>query len=314
MALLEGVDQQVGALEVGTQKVEGLFLAGRGFLQSLQLLEHIVIVLAFLQLWQVAVVKREGQLVVVPGDDKIGDDIAGARGVGLAGAGLGIEAAYAGDGGLELRLGERQGVHDPLVVMRCESVEGAVDDSGGVAGVVVLVLSAVKLEGETLLQVACSYPRRVQLLDDVQHLLHLIVRHLYALGEGEVVGNEVEASPHIACIVEAADNLLRNTVLLRSEGTHGQLAHEMVEVRVFGHKDLLVYIHILVAFLSFAIAIVIVVGVDTHHVEGCIRAGLGQGLHHVVGAGRDFKHRVLLNLLFESLFQFSHGHLYQLQQ
>ena len=47
------------------------------------------------------------------------------------------------------------------------------------------------------------------MLDDCQHLQHLLWRNLDTLGEGEVVGYKVGTAAHIARTVDAAYYFLR---------------------------------------------------------------------------------------------------------
>ena len=70
------------------------------------LLEHLLIVFVELQLGKMAIVEGELQLVVVAGDDKVGDDIVGMRRLALSHTRLGVKAANALDSGVELLLVE----------------------------------------------------------------------------------------------------------------------------------------------------------------------------------------------------------------
>ena len=131
----------------------------------------------------------------------------------------------------------------------------------------------------------------------MEHLLHLVGVDFDALSEGEVVGNEVKAAAYVAGIVEAAHYFLCYVVLAGSEGAHGELSHEMVKVGVLRNEDSLVGVLVLVPFLSFAVAVVIVVSVYAHQVVALV-ATFGQGFHHVAGSRGDFQDGVFLDLLF----------------
>ena len=87
----------------------------------------------------------------------------------------------------------------------------------------------------------------------------------------------------------------------------------MVEVGVFGDEDFFVDVLVSVALLSFAVAVVVIVGVGADEVV-VVGSRFGQGFNHLAVGRGDLKHGVFLHFVFEPLFQFGNGHLYQLQQ
>ena len=313
MTLAERIDQEVGAVVAGAEEVESLFVGGRGIVDGGELLQEVLVIFSLLDLRQEAVVDGEGEGVVMTGDGEVGDDVASLRGVVLHGAGLGVEAAYARYGGMELVVGERELLHDTAVVVAGERLEAPVYNIDSPTGGVVLCVGTVELEGEAFLQVACGNAWRVHLLYEAEDFLHLLRRHLYALSECQVVGQEVEAAADIAGIVEAADNFLCNGALAVVEVAHGELVHEVVEERLLGDEDCLAGVLVAVALLPLAVAVVVIVGFGAYHVVGG-GACFGQWLKAVAVVGGDFEDGVLFHLLFETLLQFHDRHLYQLHQ
>ena len=240
-----------------------------------------------------------------------------ARDIGVAATGFGVEPSNQRQRRLQLLIVDLKGFENIIVVVIGHAVKALVHNTYGHSGIGIVVLHAVQLQGKALLKAACPHSGRVHLLNDVQHLLHLVGIDLEALRKSQVVGDKVDTAAHITGIVQRANNFLGYGLLSGGKMFHGELLEQIVEKRGFGNIDGFALVNILVALLSLAIAVVVIVGIHTHQaliVVISVVITFGERLHSIVRLRRNFKHRIFLQFFFQPLLQRGDGQLNHLHQ
>ena len=166
---------------------------------------------------------RHGQdqfavLVVQP---EVGDDLLGLVGVAVVNLAAGgrVELLDLVQDGLELVRVQVEAVHQLRELAALELVEPVAEDADGVGHGRRLLL-VLQLDQQALAEVARAHAGRFELLDDLQHCLHLFRIGGDAGAEGQVVHQGFDVAAEIAVVVQAADD----------EGGHGPLVLGQVPV------------------------------------------------------------------------------------
>ena len=121
--------------------------------------------------------------------------------------------------GLELVRVQVEAVHQLRELAALELVEPVAEDADGIGHGRGLLL-VLQLDEEALAEVARAHAGRLELLDDLEHRLHLFRVGGDACAEGEVVHEGFNVAAEIAVVIQAADD----------EGGHGPLVLGQVPV------------------------------------------------------------------------------------
>ena len=216
-------------------------------------------------------------------------------------AGGRVELQDLGEGGLELFLGHAAAGQDLLEVLAGEFVEVVTKDALGVLRVRGS-LEGADLEEEAFLEVAGADAGGVEFLDDLEHAEDLLFVGLDAGAEGEVVDEGVEVAAEVAVFVEAADDEGSDVLFMLGKVAEAELVEEALGKALLDGEG--------IVFGTFVLAVVI----DFEAVSGnrIVRVELVDGavlrLVVLVVAAFDrvvvVKHRILLKLRADALFQF----------
>ena len=205
LALAEGLDEPLG---------RGDLLADK---RGRVLLGTVVGVLAVLHDFGVAAVDaelrdgearhRQDQFPVLVVETEVGDDLLRLVVVAVVdlAAGGRVELPDLVQDGLELVGVQVEAVHELRELTALELVETVADDADGVRhrGRLLLVF---QLDEEAFAEVAGADAGGFELLDDLQHRLHLGGVRLDARPEGEVIDQGLNVAAKVAVIVQAADD------------------------------------------------------------------------------------------------------------
>ena len=94
---------------------------------------------------------------------------------------------------------------------------------------------AAQLQQDAFPQVPCGDTGRVQCLDDLQHLFHLLGVHHVTVVECHVIGNFIDRAAQIAVILQIAHNGLGNDLLGLVELQFSQLVGKVFLERFFAY-------------------------------------------------------------------------------
>ena len=111
-----------------------------------------------------------------------------------------------------------------------EFLEAVLDDRHAQLVVVVgiLLLKPLQLDEKALLKVGGADSRRIELMDDFQHLADIIFCYLQIHGEEQVVHNVGDGSAQIAVVVEVADDEFSDDLFLFGEIVVAKLVDQIV--------------------------------------------------------------------------------------
>lgn len=213
-----------------------------------------------------------------------------------------------GDRLAELLLGDLQPRDELLVVFLDELVEIGGQNPAGQAPCRRVGRQLIHLQEQALLQVARPDARGLQLVDHAQHPFELRGRGFDADRKGDVVGHRLQVAPQVAVLVEAADQVDGQPLLALGKVAVAQLLDEVLLQRAsLGEVDraLLVVLRVVVdpALVRGGLILAQVL------VDGDL---LGLLLLVLRPALLLFQHDVVLDLLFDALFELHGGQLEQL--
>ncbi len=259
-------------------------------------------------------------------DTEVGDDLLGLVGIAVVNLAAGgrIELLDLVQDGFELVRVQVEAVHQLRELAALEFVEPVAEDADGIGHSRRLLL-VLQLDEEALTKIARPHAGGLELLDDLQHRLHLFRVGGNARPEGEVIHERLDVAAEIAVVVQAADN----------EGGHGALVFGQVPVAqlllealgkalldgegiVLGALVLSPVVHGtvvvrggivvvrvgVVVLLEGAAAVLAVLDFGDGHVAGLVRLA--------AGSGRIVDDRIVVQHLADMLLQGLHRHLDQL--
>ena len=190
----------------------------------------------------------------------------------------------------------------------------------------VFVILAIQLQQQAFLQVAGGNARRVKGLDDVQHLVHLGQRHFQVLRKSQVVQDCGQFAAHIAVLVNAANNLTANQLLVFGQVFKAQLRHQRIgQVGERGNGQgavFLVAAHFalrLVAGLVLAFHVVVHVQIVGHAIVKAVFRLVGVVVFRGIVLVKNlvlafFQHGIYFQFLLNAGIQFSGRYLQQLDE
>ena len=158
----------------------------------------------------------------------------------------------------------------------------------------------LQLQQQAFAQVPCAHAGRLKLLDHLQQALHFLVSGLDAGPEGQVVHQGVQVPAQVAVFVQAADNERGHFTLVFVQVAETQLPHQALGKTFLDGKGVVLRPFVLPVIVHVqpigGRRIVLVNLVDRNVL----------GLVVVAFAGRSVvvKHRIVLELTFDPLFQF----------
>src|SRR6185369_7874545 len=221
----------------------------------------LLIRLAQLEAREVGVVQEDVILAVDLVDDEIGDDVVVA-GVAVDETRLGIELRDLVGGLLDVDGADPEALGDLAPAVGDQLVEAVADEPEGDR---VLEPRLAELQHEALTQVARADARRIEALDDGEHVLRLLHRVQRDVGEvalGLLGGlldalvdsleDLVETAGEVAVLVDVPDELVREVHLARVEVEQADLVAQMVGEIARVDSDRLVVLALLVLLAAAA--------------------------------------------------------------
>ena len=271
---------------------------------------------------------RHGQdqftvLVVQP---EVGDDLLGLVGVAVIdlAAGGRIELLDLVQDGLELVRVQVEAVHQFRELAALELIEPVAEDPDGIGDGRRLLL-VLQLDEEAFAEVAGAHAGGLELLDDLEHRLHLFRVGGNARAEGEVVHQGFDVAAEVAVVIQAADDKGSHGPLVIGQVPVAQLFLEALREALLDGKCIVLGALVLapivhgtvvvrggivvvrvgvVVLLEGAAAVLAVLHLGDGHVTGLVRIATGSG-----GVVDD---RIVIQDLTDMLLQGLHRHLDQL--
>ena len=271
---------------------------------------------------------RHGQdqftvLIVQP---EVGDDLLGLVGVAVVdlAAGGRIQLLDLVQDGLELVRVQVETVHQLRELAALELVETVAEDADGI-GHGRRLLFVLQLDEEALAEVAGTHTRGLELLDDLEHCLHLFRIRGNARPEGEVIDERLDVAAEIAVVVQAADDEGGHGPLVLGQVPVAQLLLEALGEALLDGEGIVLGAFVLapvvhgtvvvrggivvvrvgvVVLLEGTAAVLAVLDFGDGHVAGLVRLA--------AGSGRIIDARIVVQHLADMLLQGLHRHLDQL--
>ena len=157
-----------------------------------------------------------------------------------------------------------------------------------------------ELQQQAFAQVPGPDTGRFELLDDFQQAFHFFVSGFDAGPEGQVVHQGIQVPAQVAVFVQAADNERGYFPLMLVQVAETQLPHQALGKTLFDGKGIVLRPFVLAVIVDVqAIGGGGVILVD--FVDGNV---LGLVVIALTGRGIVIKHRIVLELTFDPLFQF----------
>ena len=212
VTLLDGVDEPLGAVDLRLDKLHGLLLGiGELVLTAGIILHHLLVVGAHVQVGYLAVQQLHDEFAVAVLHKEVGDDRCP---VGVVvrtrplGTGRGVEVLDLGDDIMHLILRQSVTRTYALKMPAAECLEllgqdlyGALVDGGR--------LALTELYKQTLLEVVCAYACGIELLDLLDDVQHLLMRHNQRLAERQVIFEFLRRAAQVTVLVDIAHHELR---------------------------------------------------------------------------------------------------------
>ena len=282
------------------------------------MLKHIGVGWADAQIWRVELVERHFENAVVVLEHKIGRD--GLKRallrIRISAARFGIEPQNLVESLFQLLLGGAGAGQNLVVVLFREFGEAFLDYLGGQLHRFRLLVAALELQQQTLLQSERAHSGRVEILNDVQHLAQFGFRYLDVLRESQVVGNRLKLAAQVAVVVDVTYYIFGKLVLTLAHLVKAQLIHQtLVEgwaLREWRFAHLVVG-RVVVGAQLVRRNVVIVVQVALHRQLVLVLRLLGQRLLAFSATVELslLKRRILLHLALDALVELHNGHLQQ---
>ena len=327
--------------------LEGILALAEGFdepLRSGDLLAHerggillgtVVGVLAVLHDFRVAAVDAEfgdgearhgqDQFAVLVVQPEVGDDLLGLVVVAVVdlAAGRGIELLDLVQHAFELVRIEVEAVHQLRELAALELVEAVADDADGIGhgGRLLLVL---QLDEKAFAEVAGAYAGRLELLDDLEHRLHLGCIGGDAGAEGEVIDQGLDVAAEIAVVVQTADDKSGHGPLVLGKVPVAQLLLEALRKALLDGEGIVLGTFVLAPVVHGAVVVrggivVVRIGIvvlleGTAAVLAVFHLGDGHiaGLVGITALGGVVDDGVVIHHLADVLLKGLHRHLDQL--
>ena len=323
LALAEGLDEPLGGGDLLAYEGGGVFLG------------TVVGVLAVLHDFGVAAVDaelrdgkaghRQDQFAVLVVEPEVGNNLLRLVVVAVVdlAAGGRVELPDLVQDGLELVGVQVETVHELRELPALELVEAVADDADGIRhrGRLLLVF---QLDEEAFAEVAGTHARRLELLDDLQHRLHLLGVRFDAGAEGEVIDQGLDVAAEIAVVIETADDEGGHRPLVLGEVPVAQLLLQALREALLDGEGVVFGTLVLAPVVHGAVVVrrgIVVVGVGLVVIfqgAAAVLAVLHLGDGHVAGLvglaalGRVVDHRIVVHHLPHMLLQRLHRHLDQL--
>lgn len=115
-------------------------------------------------------------------------------------------------------------------------VEIALHDLAGQPAGTGIKILLIQLQQQTLLQVASTYTGRFEFVDNRQQSFQVLDRNIYALREGDVVGDSLQTPAQIAVLLDTADQINGQTHILLREIAVSQLFDQVLLQRTSARK------------------------------------------------------------------------------
>ena len=115
-------------------------------------------------------------------------------------------------------------------------VEIALHDLAGQPAGAGIKILLIQLQQQTLLQVAGTYTGRFEFVDNRQQSFQVLDRNIYALREGDVVGDSLQTPAQIAVLLDTADQINGQTHILLREIAVSQLFDQVLLQRTSARK------------------------------------------------------------------------------
>ena len=323
LALTKGLDEPLGGGDLLAYEGGGVFLG------------TVVGVLAVLHDFGVAAVDaklrdgeaghRQDQFPVLVVETEVGDDLlrlVAVTVVNLAAGGR-VEFPNLVQDGLQLVGVQVEAVHEFGELPSLELVETVADDADGVRHRRRLLL-VLQLDEEAFAEVTRAHARGLELLDDLQHRLHLLGIRLDAGAEGEIIDQRLDVAAEIAVVVETADDKGGHGPLVLRQMTVAELLLKALRETLLDGEGVVFGTLVLAPVVYGAVVVrrgIVVVGVGLVGIlqgTAAVLAVLHLGDGHVAGLvglaalGRVVDNRIVVHHLPHMLLQRLHRHLDQL--
>ena len=285
---------------------------------------------------------RQDQFAVFVVQPEVGDDLLGLVGIAVVdlAAGRRIELLDLVQDGLELVRVQMEAVHEFRELTALELIEPVTEDADGIGHGRRLLL-VLQLDEEALAEVAGTHTGGLELLDDLEHRLHLFRVGGNARTESEVVHQGFDVAAEVAVIIQAADDKGSHGSLVIGQVPVAQLLLEALGEALLDGEGIVLGAFVLapvvhgtvvvrgrivvvrvgvVVLLEGTAAVLAVFHLGDGHVTGLVRIAAGSGgvvddrivirLHRHLDQldGLDLERReLLLKLLFKSLFDRGHS-------
>lgn len=115
-------------------------------------------------------------------------------------------------------------------------VEIALHDLAGQPAGAGIKILLIQLQQQTLLQVTGTYTGRFEFVDNRQQSFQVLDRNIYALREGDVVGDSLQTPAQIAVLLDTADQINGQTHILLREIAVSQLFDQVLLQRTSARK------------------------------------------------------------------------------
>ena len=268
----------------------------------------------------------QDQLPVLVVQAEVGNDLLGLVVVAVVdlAAGRGIELADFVQDGLQLVRVQVEAVHQLRELAALELVEPVAEDADGIGHGRCLLL-VLQLDEEAFAEVAGAHAGGFELLDDLEHVLHLGRIGGDAGAESEVIDQGLDVAAEISVVVQAADDEGGHSPLVVGQVPVAQLLLEALREALLDGKGIVLGALVLapvvygtvvvrggvvivreraVVLLQGAAAVLAVLHFGDGHVAGLV--GIA------AGSGRVVDDRIVVQHLADMLFKGLHRHLDQL--
>ena len=136
----------------------------------------------------------------------------------------------------EFVLGNLKPGHQFFVMLFDKLVEIALHDLAGQPAGAGIKILLIQLQQQTLLQVTGTYTGRFEFVDNRQQSFQVLDRNIYALREGDVVGDSLQTPAQIAVLLDTADQINGQTHILLREIAVSQLFDQVLLQRTSARK------------------------------------------------------------------------------
>ena len=323
LALAEGLDEPLGGVELLLDEDRGVLLRTVGGIAAV--LHDFRIAAVDPELRDGETGHRQDQFAVLVVEPEVGNNLLRLVVVAVINLAAGgrVELPDLVQDGLELVGVQVEAVHELRELPALELVEAVADNADGIRhrGRLLLVF---QLDEEALAEIAGSHARRLELLDDLQHRLHLLGVRFDAGAEGEVIDQGLDVAAEIAVVIETADDEGGHRPLVLGEVPVAQLLLQALREALLDGEGVVFGTLVLAPVVHGAVVVrrgIVVVGVGLVVIfqgAAAVLAVLHLGDGHVArlvglaALGRVVNHRIVVHHLPHMLLQRLHRHLDQL--